>query len=378
MARRMLLWLAFSASMSVAQAPAEQTFTLQREVFIDAADNDLSPITWLAVGRDGSIAISQHQDLNIRFYSSRGVSTGTFGRKGHGPGEFAYMNMHGWVGDTLWVADLETRRFTFISTSGALLRTQPWPQGVVFPENAPQPRPSFLGVPPWAFYRDGKILTAAYPAREMIPDWMKRPKGTFMPFLRMGSDGLFDRIVAWTPDWGPECSVGNFTKPLCFRPFWAVSPHGGVLVTAHVERSDARNDYVRTVAVNQDGDTLFTNAISVPLQRIPRNVADSIRDGFLKSASKSSPGQVIELPLPEVFPPFAKGLVASDEKTIWLESGVTSGDRLWRILDLSGRSVGIVRVPRSVDLRVVTLDRVWATVRDQDGLESIAVFRVQR
>jgi hypothetical protein len=82
--------------------------------------------------------------------------------------------------------------------------------------------------------------------------------------------------------------------------------------------------------------------------------------------------------LPDVFPPFEQAIVAADEKAIWLESGVTTGDRVWLVIDLTGRAVGTVRVPRSVQLRVVSLERVWATERDQDGLESIVVYRLRR
>ena len=370
--------LLVSPGPALAQAPAVPAFALAREVVIDATEQDLSPILWMAVGNDGTIAIAQHQDLQVRFFSARGVPLRTFGRKGHGPGEFAYLNMHGWVGDTLWVADLETRRFTFIGPSGTLVRTQPWPQDVNFSADTPQPRPSFLGVPPWAFYRDGKILTVAYPAREMIPAWMKRPAGTLMPFLKIGSDGAFDRVVAWTPDWGPDCRVGTSSKPLCFRPFWAVSQRGGLVVTVSVVRSDAQNDHVRTIAVNSNADTLLDNVMAVARLRIPRGVADSVRAGFEKTLSKSSPGQTVSFDLPETFPPYERAIVSADEKTVWLESGITTGDRVWRILDLTGRSVGSVRVPRSVQLRVVSLERVWATERDADGLESIVIYRLRR
>ena len=57
---------------------------------------------------------------------------------------------------------------------------------------------------------------------------------------------------------------------------------------------------------------------------------------------------------------------------------MTTGDRVWHVFDLNGRALSAIRVPRSVQLQVVSLERVWGTERDADGLESIVTLRVQR
>jgi len=332
----------------------------------------------LAVANDGTIAISQEQDFHVKFFSPRGVPSRTFGRKGKGPGEFGAMRLHGWLGDTLWVGDMEALRFTLISPQGRLVRSVMWPPGVRFPETTPRPLPSFIFAVPWAVYRDGAVLVFAYPSGEVVPDWMRRPSGTLAPFLRVSGDGTYKRTVAWVYPSDPACQIstraGSASKPLCFRPFWAVSRQGGVVFTANIERSDAQNDYMRAIAVNADGGTLFAKLLTVPRQRVSRAVADSIQS--LISKSSRTPGASIELP--DFFPPFEQAIVAVDEKTIWLESGVTTGDRVWSIIDLAGRTVGTVRVPRNTQLRVVSMERVWATERDADGLESIAVYQVIR
>lgn len=355
---------------------------LVRESVVDAASHDLSPIGWVAVGSNGTIAISQPQDHHIRFFSARGDSSGTFGRKGVGPGEFSSMTLHGWVGDTLWVADFDTRRFTLITPAGALVRSNMWPPGVRFPEGTARPLPSFIGTPPWALYPDGSVLLFAYPAGETVPAWMNRPPGTLVPFLRVSSDGLYRRVIAWTHTQDQACRVGTserqFPKPLCFLPFWVISKKGGVVATVALERSDAQNDYVRAVVIKADGDTLLSHILSVPRQRVPRAVSDSIREQFLRAVNTSAPGGTVSFEMPGAFPPFVQGIVSLDERTIWLESGVATGDRVWHIFDLNGRELSTLRVPRAVQLQVVGLDRAWATERDPDGLESIVVLRVQR
>lgn len=90
--------------------PPPRTLSLVLELRIDAADADLSPVGWIAVAKDGTIAVGQSQDHLIRCFDARGASLGTFGRDGAGPGEFRYLTIQGWLGDTLWVSDVGVRR----------------------------------------------------------------------------------------------------------------------------------------------------------------------------------------------------------------------------------------------------------------------------
>jgi hypothetical protein len=374
-----LLLVAMSPSLAQTTVPE---WRLARETLIDAAGHDLSPIHWLAVANDGTIAVSQEQDFNVRFFSSRGTPTLTFGRKGTGPGEFEAMTLHGWVGDTLWVGDFGARRLTLLRPAGTLVRTQLLPSGISFPETTPRPVPKFLAFPPWAMYGDGSVLVVAYPTGEQVPSWMNRPPGTLQGFLRVRRDGVFERVVTWAYEWSDACRVETngrtLPRPLCVQPFYAVSRRGSLVVTVRTERSDAQNDYVRVTSVNARGDTLFANLLSEARQRVPRQVADSVRDAFVSLVRRRTPGAAVSVDIPDSYPPYEQAIVSSDDKHVWLERGVAVGDRLWKVFDLTGRTIGSVRVRRAVQLRAVSLERVWATERDADGLESIAVYRVIR
>jgi hypothetical protein len=377
---RRLLPLAIAWTATGAQQPA--AFRLVREVTVDASANDLSPIGWVAVGTDGPIAISQPQDHHVRFFSARGEPLGVFGREGRGPGEFNSMTLHGWIGDTLWVGDLDTRLVILISPRRTLIRSQAWPPGIRFREGSVGPLPSFIFAVPWGLYPDGTVLSFAYLAGDRLPEWMTRPPRSFQPFIRINRDGLYDRVVAWIGEPNQNCYFnapkGSVSMPLCFQPLWSVSRAGGMVVIVTLERSDGQSDFVRTVAVKADGDTLFSRLLQVSRVRVPRAVADTVRRRLETSLAKSAPGAVVDVPVSETFPPFAQAIVARDEKSVWLESGITTGDRVWRVLDVAGRSIASVRVPRSVELKVVSMDRVWATERDADGLQSVVVYRVVR
>lgn len=376
----LIIGLPLLATNVAAQPPVTPLFRLERELVISATENDLSPIGWLAVASDGTLAISQPQDHNIRFFSSAGRSAAAFGRKGKGPGEFETPNFHGWIGDTLWVSDIDTKRVTVISPSRTLLRTQLWPPGIRFREGTTGPLPSFIFAVPWAMYRDGTFLTFAYLATETLPAWMQRPPNGFQPFIRVRADGLFQRVVHWILEPNKSCYVGSpagqASRPFCFQPFWSVSRAGGVVTVVGLERSDPETDYVRTVAVSSTGDTLFSRVMPVGRVRIPRAVADSAKDSFVRQQWRGVPAPSLDLP--ETFAPYLQAIIARDERSMWLERGVTLGERVWDIFDMSGQPVGTIRVPRNVEIRAVTLERVWAAERDQDGLESIVIFRLRR
>lgn len=358
-------------------AQSTPVLRLVREVRIDAGGHDLSPIGWLLVSNDGTIIISQPQDHNIRFFARSGAALGSFGRKGQGPGEFVDMTLSGWVGDTLWIGDFSTQRITLIAAGGTLIRSSMWPQGARATDPS-RPVPKFIATPIHSFYRDGSVGVFAIPSSDPIPAWMKQPPGTYQVFLRISKEGVFQRVIVWGYEWDNWCRVGAFHRPFCFLALWTVSRRGGVFATAKVERSDQATDFVRVIAVSENGDTVFSRLVPVRRERVPEAVRDSVKRAFENALARATRAPVNPVEIPEVYAPFVQGLVANDEKTVWFEKGIAVGEREWLIVDQSGQPIASVRVPRRLDLKVVSMDRVWGIERDSDGLESIVVLRVQR
>ena len=347
------------------------------EFRIDAADHDLGPIGWLLVGRDGTIAISQPQDNNVRFFSPTGAALGTFGRKGQGPGEFGMMTLAGWVGDTIWVGDGTTYRITMIAPDRSLVRSSLWPQGAR-PSDPSRPVPQFIATPIHAFYGDGSVAVIAIPSSDGIPAWMRQPSGTYTPFMRINKEGVLQRVLMWGHESDPYCRVESFQRPFCFHPFWAVSRRGAVFSTARIEGAGRDVDMIRVLAVDEDSDTLFSRSLPVRRERIPTRVRDSTQRAFEAMIGRVTRRPVPSVDIPEFYAPLVRAIVSNDERSLWLERGVTTGDRQWIVLDMSGRQVASVRVPRRIDLKVVSMERVWGTERDADGLEHIVVLRVSR
>lgn len=67
----------------------------------------------------------------------------TAGRKGEGPGEFAFVEKIGWSGDTVWATDLMQSRVQYFDRNGTYLSGHRLPQGGGW---APTPDGRFLGV----------------------------------------------------------------------------------------------------------------------------------------------------------------------------------------------------------------------------------------
>ncbi|MEZ4379645.1 MAG: hypothetical protein R3B35_15315, partial [Gemmatimonadales bacterium] len=118
LARLCLLMLPCGALLSQAR---QATFPARPDLVIDAVEEDLSDVRFVAAFPDGTIAVSQPVDGRVLLYSPDGHRKAAVGRPGAGPGEFRTLaNLHGFIGDTLWLYDVDLRRFTLVRSDGRI------------------------------------------------------------------------------------------------------------------------------------------------------------------------------------------------------------------------------------------------------------------
>jgi hypothetical protein len=98
-----------------------------RDLKIDGATSDFSLITDVTVSLAGTIAITQPEDGQVRFFRPDGSLLGIFGRSGEGPGEFRWPVRLAASADTVLVIDGTLPRITRVSPALKLLRTVPQP-----------------------------------------------------------------------------------------------------------------------------------------------------------------------------------------------------------------------------------------------------------
>ncbi|HSA54702.1 MAG TPA: hypothetical protein VLE53_03310 [Gemmatimonadaceae bacterium] len=357
------------------------TLTVTRDLRIDAAVQDLSPINWMAVAPNGTIAVSQFQDSRVAFFDADGKPLGTFGRSGDGPGEFRRPASHGWLGDTLWVSDPGTRRVTLISPQRELLRTLPWANGITF-DSTLAPPPQFFWVFPRALYPDGSSLVDAMVARDSPPIPWPGPARDGNPLVRISASGRFQRILMWTPDRG--CSVsfpiqggsGFASIPFCTIPLTDLAPDGSRFALATAEDVDEREGFYRVLVVRASGDTVFNTRHAFGPVAIPERMADSvIAQRLSRNEQPEFAAAWRSMKLPASFPPLDRVLLGRDETT-WIEHYTFSGNRTWSVLDHTGQPIGWLVIPRDVRIQQAARDTIWAIETDDDGLQHIVRFRV--
>jgi hypothetical protein len=363
---------------SSGQSPPEWRIT--RELRIDAAEQDLSPIALVAVAPNGIIAVAQNQDGLVRFFDARGTFLGTFGRKGQGPGEFGTVSRFTWIADTLVVSDITTRRFTLISPNRTLVRTAPWLATITMAGRAGGPAPRFRAPLTFARYAGGdQLVGASLMEGSPPPDWPGGEKPG-LPLVRVDSAGAFLRVIAWQPD--IQCTVpfdagrggqGFASIPFCARLMRDVSADGDRFILSWVEQGSRPAFRVATFRAN--GDTAFNRSYAYEPVTISKAEKDSVvaarsRNPQLASAMERTT-------LPDTHPPLMRILPGRDETT-WLELYTRTGERLWHVLDARGALIGRLRVPRNVEIKVGSAATIWATETDEDGLQHIVRFRVSR
>ena len=352
-----------------------QSQVLTEDLRIDGIEEDLVPITDLAVSTDGTIAVVQSQDHKVRFFTSDGEPFIDFGRRGQGPGEFTAASRVGWLSDTLWVHDLDQRRFTLISPEYEFVRT-------VASSDQPSPKArEALGLPGFARLVPRHLLSG----NVVLAGVLNPSNETDQIWARMTMAGDLDRVVL-RYDAGPEdirYAAGNMTAsagmPYPNRPLVAVAPDGtnAIVVKAHID-----DDMVGTFEVltmSTFGDTVRHRQYQFEPLEISRATADSIIDARADDLEERYPPLARryrrEAVVPPIYPPIRGAMIGIDG-TVWIR--LRTGDRIdpYLILDVKGDPIARVALPPATFFAVVSRNTVWAVERDDVGIQSVVRYRM--
>jgi hypothetical protein len=359
-----------------AQSPPR--LSLIREMRVDARTNDLSPVGWLAVSRTGVIAVGQSQDHLIRYFDAAGKSLGTFGRNGEGPGEFRRLDRAGWIGDTLWVVDGGTNRFTLVSPDRKLLRNVPVATTIKSRgDTAANVQLAGAG----ALYSDGsQLLTAIVssdPARR--PAWAHDDQntGSRLVLLTVSSRSEFKQLVSFGPR--DDCGmVAMIAYQLCGHAAAGIGPTGERVAWAVMSVAGADSGTYRVTQFRSNGKVAFSRKYPFAAQPIPAHIRDSLIE-----RGRTEHGPVIPLTMlpriepPHVYPPVESVIVGRDGST-WIALRSTPAGNPWVVLSPLGDVVGTLIAPRNVTLMLVESGAAWGTEKDADDVETIVRFRVVR
>jgi hypothetical protein len=358
---------------------AQRTLTVTAELTIDGVEHDFSRIGRLAVSARGVIAVSQPQDSKVLFFDARGAAVGSFGRAGAGPGEFRSAGTLGWIGDTLSVYDAGLRRITLVGPDMRAVRIVSSPQQLLPPTGtggAAIPAQTF---PVSALGDNGMLATAILRNGGSLPAWMPAQDDVVSAIVRVDAEGRYQRIIGLRGD-PYACAVRNESSmmmiPLCFRPMEDNSPSGRHVATLV---PGAAGQYTVVSINGLGGDTVFSRQYSYRPIAVTKRVADSMRTSRAAMPGLPAPAAALtrNLPVAETYPAVMR-VMAGDDGTVWLEEHtVAPSAKRWRVLDQTGSVIGLLSLPRNVTLSVVSRDRVWATVTDDDDVQSVVRYGVR-
>jgi hypothetical protein len=109
-------------------------------------------------------------------------------------------------------------------------------------------------------------------------------------------------------------------------------------------------------ALDTHGDTLYRRRFPLPLDSVPRGVADSAENA---ARIRGASGRLV---FPRLYPPIRTAIVDRDGG-VWVQLRPADGRIDWIILDPSGESRGRVDIPDTVQLVAMSQHLAWGIER---------------
>ena len=353
----------------------------------DGSHDALSAVWALAVSPDGErIYALENQSRQVRIFNREGGFEATAGGSGGGPGEFGNPVALGFVGDTLWVADVFSYRYSLFDQQGRFLTDfRPLVMARQGPDDHP-PRPSTL-------LEDGTLLgsTQAF-SREIAEGVVTR-----MPVLRMRRDGSVIDTVAWrsventglmiqSPD--PKNRPWEIHTRQPFSESWPMVVSGMDSTVTRLFLDDTTR-MAELACSGFDGSTVFRTPVGWDSARLDQHVIDSTIAALVnRLATGTIPGGApvsdIEegvrkaLYVPEYLPPVAE-MLRSSSGDFWLRRAVPQGGvhDQWRVVSTKGEILRDVFVPSGVRLRAIHETDLWGTLTDEMDVTFIVRLNVR-
>ena len=391
---RRLLLIAPMLLAAASSANGQKLAKLTEDLRLDATKEDFPRVSYVAVGPQQQIIVLVPNENQFRVYDKTGKKLGTFGRTGSGPGEFRSPLSPAWVGDTIWVYDLNLRRISWFGPDLKLIRTEVVPEpkmsGAVTPEG------NRFGVHflPFALKSDGSMIgdgSVSHSAKPAEP-WehyigVQAPSGdvTKLPFSPKFEGPQFQLFYA-----------GFYrTVPFVMSPAISITPDGSRigLITVTNSKPDGGEISITSwsmanwaTARDIEGrfKVEFNKTIPFKGEPIPSRVRDSVLAAFIPPGGRVREGpadgpQRFQAMAKERMPSFynpVESLILGLDKTVWVLRPTRNDQWSADVYDGKGNLLGRVEPPYKTRIRHGTATHVWTTQRDEDDLISIVRYRI--
>lgn len=360
-----------------------------------AEEYQFDQIFGLAVDTMGRIFVSNRGTRSVRVYDRSGQWVRDIGRRGSGPGEFQEISPPAIWRDSLGLYDPAQMRFTLFDTAGQYLAS--W--SMVLPDRRVV-YPLKGGPAGWTVWIN-RLSTSQQPlppgssSRDTV--WLGHVD---LPALgramRSGGDGspAILGLVYW-PGELRKWTVGE-RGPTSFGPLfgpdqrWALDDAGRIYLSAgypyQIDVYNAEGRFTRRVTRAFHARPVTDSDVSEYLSRLESSGPRRTSESRLRSVRTNA-----DLNRAEYFPA-TRSLIASREGAIWAERpdvdfdlgnyesipGFRPGARYWDTFDAQGRYQFTVRMPDRFTVRWIGEHSMAGVQRDEDGVEYVVLYRVER
>ncbi|MFQ5705375.1 MAG: hypothetical protein ACE5HT_15325 [Gemmatimonadales bacterium] len=338
----------------------------------------------VAAGPEGQIyvVVVGHPAIHV-FGSGRGYVR-RIGREGRGPGEFRSAPQIGFVGDTLWALDESSRRASFFTSDGELIRTASFAQ-----INTSAEAHSIETTGPVAILSDGHVLLRQEPPMVALAGIATVNKK--LKLLR----ALFSVECAVATARLPNDFRLVLRRPWSFSDLLSVSSNGVHIAVLSRPRVGDDGEGQYTVArFDSGGRPVFRRTFTYEANRLRTEEVNVYIDSKVEDVVSAAPlprGRVREALRDAIdFPKYRPGvpagggdpihgdmLVATDG-LIWIGRDTRGSQRLWQILDGYGRLQAVLRIPEKIHVVEATSSAVWGASADSLGVPRLVRLEVGR
>ena len=345
----------------------------QRVLTIPESALDAEVVTAMTVSPTGTVLAVDARALHIIALDSTGRNRYTVGQRGTGPGEFRGLNAVGWLGDTLVVLDRVQRRLSvFAGSPLRLARTVLWPTDTTFgrPDSVLTAGDALFavvtrrtGAPTQVL--SGRGMALAPPSRHFAPLTASAVAGTALPH-RDSTGGLG----------GHDCLDTRGTIHI-LGPI--VRDHGSMrAMTAQGDLVAALRDSFALVVHSSDptrGRTLIIRAHE--RARLTNAMWDSLAARYVQVTRTAGSVTCTPAVTRPTHLPVIRAIATDERSRLWVEATEPAGAFIY-VLTTAGVPIGRFAMPQR-DPRIawaVRGDRLYVVEADDDGLQSIHVYRV--
>lgn len=326
-----------------------------------------SRITGAVRMSDGRIAVADRGAKQVRLFDAAGRHVLSVGREGSGPGEFGSVDrLTRAPGDTLVAYDGMQNRATVLTPDGRFVRVAGMPTA----GDAPLRYAGRFG--------DGSLLLSR-PAM-LTPD--ARPglrRDTLAYFRSDASTGRADGISRLP---GSETFVvAQGTGTTGYRRALTTEP---VALTSGDSLFFATGEDLAVDVLGADGRLRRRIRAAVPTREVSAEDRARFREQMLEGsrgpARARLEAMLANMPFPPALPALER-LLVDDAGNLWASEyrrpGEMAGER-WKVIDRSGRWLGVVEMPQGFRATHVGRDFVLGITRDSVNVERVRLHRLTR